>query len=374
MKRVLFATAAIFNLAACDNAVVAPTLVAPAVTTVSINVTAAQIEVGRTITITPTVKDQRDSVMTGRTVIWQSFNTSVATVTNGVVIGVSKGQATVTATVEGKTASATIFVTDASVASVTVNALVPSTFFVGQSVQATATLRDLTNNILTNYAVTWTSSNPAVASVSPSGLITATSVGVSTITAASGGRSATLVVTTSLVPVSTITLTSLKPAQIGRSIQLSNTLRSAGGTTLTTDQRVLSWASTDDIVATVSSTGVLTGISAGTAVITCVVEGKVGLLNVTVSEVGIQYLRVLPDSADIKVGGTRQFSVQAFDADSVVLSTAALNGRPVTWTSSELSKAVVSANGLVTAVSVGTSDITAAIGMVSKSAKAVIVP
>ena len=374
MKRALFAAIAVFSLAACDNAVVAPTLVAPAVTTVSINVTAAQIEVGRTITITPTVKDQRDSVMTGRTVIWSSSNTSVATVSNGVVTGVAKGQVTIVASVEGKVASATIFVTDASVVSVTLNAIVPSTFFVGQTVQATATSRDLNNNVLTNYAVAWTSSNPAVASVGPSGLITATSAGVSTITATVGGKSATLIVTTSLVPVSTVTVTALKPTQVGRSIQLSNELRNASGTTLTTDQRVLSWASTDNIVATVSSTGVLTGISAGSAIITCVVEGKVGLLNVTVSEVGIQYLRVTPDSVDIKVGNTRQFSVQAFDADSVVLSAAALNGRPVTWTSSELSKAVISANGLVTAVSVGTSDITAIIGTVSKTAKAVIVP
>jgi hypothetical protein len=298
----------------------------------------------------------------------------VATISNGVVTGVSKGQVTIQATVEGKVTSATIFVTDASVASVTLNALVPSPFFVGQSVQATATLRDLTNNVLTNYAVTWTSSNPAVASVGPTGLITATSTGVSTITATSNGKSATLVVTTSLVPVSTVTLAALKPAQIGRSIQLSNTLKSANGTTLTTDQRVFSWASTDNIVATVSSTGVLTGISAGTTIITCVVEGKVGLLNVTVYETGIQYLRVLPDSANIRVGNTLQFSVQAFDVDSVVLSTAALNGRLATWTSSDLSKAVVTTNGLVAAASVGTADIIATIGMVSKSAKVVIVP
>jgi uncharacterized protein YjdB len=374
MKRALFAAIAVFSLAACDNAVVAPTLVAPAVTTVSINVTAAQIEVGRTITITPTVKDQRDSVMTGRTVIWSSSNTAVATISNGVVTGVSKGQVTVQATVEGKVAGATIFVTDASVATVTLNATVPSTFFVGQSVQATATSRDITNNVLTNYAVVWTSSNPAVASVGPTGLITAVSAGVSTITATTGGKSATLVVTTSLVPVSTVTVAALKPAQIGRSIQLSNVLKNASGTTLTTDQRILSWASTDNTIATVSSLGVLTGISAGTTIVTCVVEGKVGLLNVTVSETGIQYLRVLPDSADIKVGNTRQFFVQAFDVDSVVLTTAALNGRLPTWTSSDLTKAVVTTDGLVAAVSVGTSDITATIGMVSKTAKAVIVP
>jgi uncharacterized protein YjdB len=105
-----------------------------------------------------------------------------------------------------------------------------------------------------------------------------------------------------------------------------------------------------------------------------VVEGKVGLLNVTVSEVGIQYIKVAPDSVDIKVGATRQFTAQAFDSDSVVLSTAALNGRKFVWSSSDASKGVVSAGGLVTGVVVGATDITATIGSVSKSAKAVIVP
>ena len=374
MKRVLFAAVIMFNLAACDNAVVAPTPVTPVVTTVSINVTATQIEVGRTITITPTVKDQRDSVMTGKTVTWASSNTSVATVTNGVVTGVTKGQATIVASIEGKVASATIFVTDASVASVTLNATVPSTFFVGQSAQATAVIRDLNNNVLTTYAVTWTSSNPSVASVGPSGLITAVSAGVSTITATASGKSATLVVTTSLVPVSTVSVAAVKPAQIGRTIQLSNTLKSVNGTALTTSQRILDWASTDTTVAIVSSNGILTGMSVGTTIVTCVVEGKVGLLNVTVSEVGIQYIVVTPDSVDIKVGNTRQFIAQSFDADSILLSTAALNGRTVTWTSSELARAVISTNGLVTAVSVGTSEITATIDSVSKAVKAVIVP
>lgn len=375
MKKVLFAAVALFGLTACTETVVAPTPFVPAVTAVALNVTAAQIEVGRTITITPTVKDQRDSVMSGKTVTWSSNNTPVATVTpSGIVTGVSKGQATIMATVDGKIATATIFVTDASVNTVSLLAPVPSPFFVGQTVQASATPRDINNNALNTFAVTWSSSNTAVATVTSTGLITAVSAGSATITAAAGGKSATVVVNTSLVPVATITVSALKPAQIGRNIQLFSTLKSTGGTTLTADQRIFGWASTDTTVATVSATGVLTGVSAGTTVVTCVVEGKVGLLNVTVSQVGIQYLVVAPDSTDIKVGATRQFTAQAFDADSVVLSTAALNGRTFTWTSSDLAKGAVSAGGLVTGLSAGAIDITATVGTVSKTAKAVIVP
>lgn len=375
MKKVLFAAVAMFGLVACNDAVVAPTPVTPAVTTVSLNVTAAQIEVGRTINITATIRDQRDSVMTGKTVTWSSSATPVATVSaNGVVTGVTKGQATIMANVEGKIATATIFVTDASVNTVSLSATVPSPFFVGQTVQATASPRDINNNPLTSFAINWTSSNTAVATVSSTGLITAVSAGSATITATAGGKTATLVVNTSLVPVSTITVTATKPAQIGRNLQLTSTLRSATGTTLTADQRIFGWASTDTTVATVSSTGVLTGVSAGSTIVTCVVEGKVGLLNVTVSEVGIQYLVVTPDSTDIKVGATRQFVAQAFDADSVALSTAALNGRTFTWTSSDLTKGAVSAGGLVTGLTSGAIDITATVGTVSRTAKAVIVP
>jgi uncharacterized protein YjdB len=238
MKRVLFAVVAVLGLTACEDAVVAPTPFVPAVTAVLLNVTAAQIEVGRTVNITATVKDQRDSVMTGKVVTWSSSNTPVATVVNGVVTGVSKGQATIVASVDGKVATATVFVADASVNSVSLTATVPSPFFVGQTVQASASPRDINNNVLSAYSVTWTSSNPSVATVSPLGLITAVSAGSTTITASSSGKTASLVVNTSLVPVATVTVSATKPAQIGRTIQLASLLKSGTGTTLTADQRV----------------------------------------------------------------------------------------------------------------------------------------
>ena len=362
MKNVLFAIVMV-SLAACNTELVGPpSPFTPVVTTVSINVTAAQIEAGRTITLIPTVKDQRDSVMTGRTVTWASSNTTVATVSNGVVTGVARGQSTIVASADGKAASATIFVTDATVASVTLNAVFPSTFFVGQSIQATATARDLNNNVLTTYAVTWTSSHPAAVSVNSTGLITAVSAGVSTVTASAGGKSATVTVTTSLVPVSTVTVATVGTAKIGRSIQMSKTLKSADGTTLTVDQRSFSWASTDSTIATISSSGILTGISEGSTIITCVVEGKVGLLTVTVSEVVIDHIVVTPDSSSVVVGATKQLSATAFDVDSVSVSVPALNGRTFVWTSSSNAKAVISSTGLVTAIATGTANMTATIG------------
>lgn len=373
MKKILFGSIAVMSLMACNESII----VAPEpakVTTVSLNVTAAQIEVGRTVTITPTVKDQRDSVMTGKTVTWSSNNTPVATVSStGVVTGVTKGQATIMATVDGKVATATVFVTDATVATVSLTATVPPTFYVGQTVQATATPRDANNNALNAFSVSWVSSAPAVASVS-NGLITALSAGATTITASAGGKTATLNVVVTLVPVASVTLSTTKPAQIGRSISVTAALKNNSGSTLTSAQRSFVWASADTSVATISETGVITGISAGTTIVSCVVENKVGLLSVTVSEVGISRIVVSPDSSDVAVGVTKQLHATAFDTDSVALSTAALNGRRFIWASSDNAKAVVSNTGLVTAITAGVANVTATVGAKTGTGIIVVVP
>lgn len=384
MKRILFAAVVSLSIMACkDDVTTMPTTFEPKVTSVVVTPTASQIEIGRTTTLTAVVKDQRDSVMSGKTVTWSSNNTSVATVaanvitagaTTAVVTAVTKGTANITATVEGKTVTVPVFVVDPTVATVTVTATVPPTFFVGQTLQATAVARDGGNNTLTSFATTWTSSAPAVATVSASGLITAVTAGTTTITATSGGRSGTLNVTVSLVPVSRIILTMPKPAQVGRGASVVAQLRNSANAVLTNDQRVFGWHSSDESIATISATGVITGLTYGTTIVTCVVENRVGVLTVNVTEAGIDYIVVTPDSSDLKVGATRQYTATAFDADSVPLSVAALNGRPFEWTTANSATARVSNTGLVLGIATGTTFVSASIGSVADNAKVVIIP
>ena len=84
-----------------------------AVTGVTLDKTTASIEEGKTVTLTATVAP---ADATNKAVTWESSNTAVATVANGVVKGVAKGTATITVkTVDGGfTATCAITVTEGS--------------------------------------------------------------------------------------------------------------------------------------------------------------------------------------------------------------------------------------------------------------------
>ena len=56
---------------------------------------------------------------------------------------------------------------------------------IGQTFQIHATVLDQENNVISGASVTWSSSNPAVATVSSTGLVTAVSNGTARITAES---------------------------------------------------------------------------------------------------------------------------------------------------------------------------------------------
>src|SRR5207253_5029840 len=118
----------------------------------------------------------------------------------GLVSGVPPGTATITAASEGKSGTSTITVTPVPVASVEVT---PATASVqaGQTVQLTATPRDAGGTPLSGRTVTWSSSTPAVATVSSRGLVSGVTPGSATITATSEGKSGTSTITVTPVPI-----------------------------------------------------------------------------------------------------------------------------------------------------------------------------
>jgi uncharacterized protein YjdB len=176
---------------------------------------------------------------------------------------VAVGTASITATSEGQSGSATLTVTQAPVASVTVS---PSTATVvqGDGEQLNVTLKDAHDNVLTGRIVTWSSSNTAFATVSQSGLVTAVTPGSATITATSEGQSGSSSVTVSPVPVASVSV-ALASSTItdAQTTQATATVRDANGNVLT--GRTITWSSDNAAVATVSVSGVVTAVAAGSA-------------------------------------------------------------------------------------------------------------
>src|SRR3989454_826921 len=109
--------------------------------------------------------------------------------------GQGVGAGRVMATESGGRLADTAAVTIASVpvASVAVSPASASVT-VGQTVQLTATPKDASGNPLSGRAVTWATSNGAIATVSASGVVTGVAAGAATITATSGGKSGSAIV------------------------------------------------------------------------------------------------------------------------------------------------------------------------------------
>lgn len=161
----------------------------PPLTTASVAVTPAAptLDIGATITLEAAARAANGALLTSRTVSWSSAAPAVATVAGaGVVTAVAPGTALVTATIDGVAGSATVTVRPRPVASVQLSPATDS-LVIGESAPFTATVRDATGALLTDRAVVWSTTVPAVASVSSAGLVTALSPGRVQVRATSEG-------------------------------------------------------------------------------------------------------------------------------------------------------------------------------------------
>lgn len=177
--------------------------------------------------------------------------------------------------------TASVAVSSVPVASLSVSPAT-TTLFVGGTVQLTATAKDSAGNVLAGRAITWSTSTPAVASVSTSGKVTGVAVGSATITATSEGKSGTATVTATLAPVASVTVSPASASlSVGGTTQLTATARDSAGNPLT--GRIITWASGNPSAATVNGSGLVTGVAAGTATITATNEGKSATAAVTIT-------------------------------------------------------------------------------------------
>ncbi len=326
------------------------------VASVGFNKNVLELEVGETYKLNATVLP---SNATDKTLIWSSSDSDVASVSDGLITARKEGEAEITAKSGNKQAVCTVTVkpeTDVTVpvTSVTLNQSV-YTLAIGASYTLIPTV--LPANA-TDRQVKWSSSNEKTVTVSDRGVIQAIAEGTSTIKAEAGGKSATCAVTVekTIVAVTEVTLdrTSLT-LKVNETFTLSATVAPENAT-----DKAVKWTTSDSGIVRVSN-GTVTSVGEGTAKITAAAGGKSASCTVTVKNAEPEFIPVDSvtlnrESLELKVDET--FTLTALIAPSDATET------EIIWNSDNTSVATV-ADGIVTAVGVGTANITATAGGVT---------
>lgn len=160
------------------------------VSSITLNKTSLYLEKDQMEQLTATVKPDN---ATNKDVSWSSSDESVAIVDrDGKVTGVWDGNATITATADGKSATCAVTVTVViPVESITLD-YTSLTLSIGGSATLTATVKP---DNASDKTVVWSSSNSAIASVDQNGTVTALAEGRVEIKASAGGKEAICPVT-----------------------------------------------------------------------------------------------------------------------------------------------------------------------------------
>jgi endoglucanase len=214
----------------------------------------------------------------------------------------------------------------------------------------------------TNKSVTWSSSNPLVATVSQSGIVTGVALGTATITATSvsGGftASSAISVTVVIVPVESVTLSPISGnVIIGNNIQLTPNVLPVNAT-----NKAVGFVSSNPLLATVSSTGVVTGVAEGnvTITVTTLDGGKTASSSITILAPSVlTTIAIIPATVTLNMGSTLQFNAIGKDQYGSVMVFSPI------WSTTG---GTISASGLYTANAKGDFVITAQSGTIIGSA------
>ena len=159
--------------------------------------------------------------------------------------------------------------------------------------------------------------------------------------------------TVELSPVASVALTpTTASVRAGSTVTLvARPLDATGGLV---DVRSIAWSSSNKSIATVSSSGIVSALSPGDARIAASAFGKSASATITVIARAVATVIVMPATITLRVGVSTPLQAQTLDAEGV-----SLTGRPVTWTSSNTTVAIVNTLGSVTGVAPGAVTITA---------------
>ena len=328
---IMAAIAAVMTLFSCVKVEVA-------VETINLGGSEFYVEVGGTMTINAVIipDTAQDSPLT-----WTSDNPEIASVNNGVVTALTVGSTRIVVRAEsGVTASCTVNVTPIVTGISLPEAL---TVYVGGSTVLTP---KFSPEGAASTFLEWSSADESIATVDQNGVVTGVNGGRTSITVKCKEYSATCQVKVREAAVGVeldITEADLKVGvdelQLTAIVEPSNSI-----------DYDLVWTSSDEAVAVVSETGLVTPVGPGEAQITVTVDRAhqaVCVVRVTQPAEGVTL-----DYTELTLQrGTSQVLV-------ATVTPATTNVKDLQWTSSNPDVAAVDAEGKVTAVALGSAEIT----------------
>ena len=322
---------------------------------------APSLSVGDSVLMQVLYRDSSNQeVADPRPVSWTSDNPSVAVVSGNWVKAVGGGSATIIADAGGLRGTAVMTVAGAQASGHVPVATLgftrpPAGLQAGENAQLVIEIRDPAGNALSGRPVAWTSSNPAVAEVSPAGLVAARAEGTAIITASSEGKSTTVNLTITPVTVASVSVTpSRSSIEVDGTVKLAAQAKDARGNAL--GNRPIQWTSDNSGIAAVGPDGTVTGIAVGSATITASSEARSATANVTVvlTRVDVATVTISPSGGELEAGERLQLSAELKDARG-----GTIRDRTPSWASSDPAVATVSPTGQVSAITTGTTTITA---------------
>ena len=279
-----------------------------------------------------------------REVVWSSENDKIVSVDQtGKLFALAVGTTIITAKTGNLAATCEVTVTPASPSSIELN-IKDMVLFIGQSETLQAIVRP---SNATNTTVTWLSDDESVATVSDTGKVTGLSEGSTFITARCGEVSATCKVTVNPIPASNIEITS---GNLTLTIGSTTKLTAKVSPDNTTHPEV-DWSSSDTGIATIAADGTVTAESLGTAIITAKCGNVSATCTVTVIPVPSEGIVISPSELTMLLGDEYALNATVYPENTT--------DKNVTWGSENPAVASVSSTGVVTALSLGTTNITA---------------
>lgn len=288
-----------------------------------------------------TVADARGNTIAAASVSWTSSDPTVAAVdaASGLVTSKANGTAQIVAASGSAADTADVTVQQVIVGFAVLPDSVTATAF-GDTISFTAAAVDRNNQPVSTAAASWSSTDPAVATVDQSGKAIAVGNGATYIKAVAGtGLDSAILVVNQLASQVSVSPASRTFSSLGDTATFTAAATDANGNAVT--GKTTAWASSASSVASVDQNGLVAAVGNGSAEITAALDGTTGSASVTVSQVATS-LSVSPTlDTMVSIGDTRDFTATATDA----------NGNAVTvgfaWSSTNTAVASVSGTGNV---------------------------